>query len=147
MRTSLSVRYVDRLGVALVDKMLGEVIHQTPVEILVHIAEAVTLCWQIEHIETLVGANQSIHHARGVTWVYVVVNLAVYQHQMTLQVACNLWVALDAVKECCVALVIHLLLHAVVSLAPPAVVNLIIVVTCARYRRLEEVRVLQHSRS
>ena len=68
------MRYINLLC-ATVNKIVGEVVNQTPVEILVHIAKAVALRGQIEHIETLVGANQGVHYARGVAWVDIVVNL------------------------------------------------------------------------
>ena len=45
----------------------------------------------------------------------VVVNLAVYQHQMTLQVACNLWVALDAALDSAMPLIEEELDYASVS--------------------------------
>ncbi len=47
------------------------------------------------------------------------------------------------IHESGVALVAHALLDAVVRLAPPAVVDAVVVVARARYRRLEEVGVLQ----
>ena len=52
----LSLRYINLFG-ATVNKIVGEVVNHAPVEILVHIAEAMTLRRQIEHIETLVGAD------------------------------------------------------------------------------------------
>ena len=140
----LSLRYVNLLC-ATIDKIVREVVNQTPVEILVHIAKAVALRRQVEHIETLVSANQSIHYARCISGVNVVVNLAVNEQQVALQLLGNLGVAADFVNKCGVALVVNLLLYAVVSFAPPAVVNLVIVVTRTRYRRLEEVGVLQNS--
>ena len=138
----LSLRYVDLLG-ATIDKIVGEVVNQTPVEILVHIAKTVALCRQIEHIETLVCTNQSIHYARCISGVNVVVNLAVNEQQVALQLLGNLGVTANLIDECSVTLLAHLLLYAVVSLAPPTVVNLVVVVTRARYSRLEEVGVLQ----
>ena len=141
----LSLRYVNLLC-ATIDKIVREVVNQTPVEILVHIAKAVALRRQVEHIETLVSANQSIHYARCISGVNVVVNLAVNEQQVALQLLCNLGVAANLIDESCVALIANSLLHAVVSLAPPAVVDLVVVVTSARYRSLEEVWVLQHSR-
>ena len=120
-------------------------VNQSPVEILIHIAKAVALRGQIEHIETLVGANQGVHYARGVARVDIVVNLAVYEQQVALQLLGNLGVAADIVNKCGVTLVANLFLHAVVSLTPPAGVNRVVVVSSARYGRLEEVGVLQNS--
>ena len=138
------MRYINLLC-ATVNQVVGKVVNQTPVEILVHIAKAVALRGQVEHIETLVGANQCIYYTRCISGVNVVVNLAVNEQQVSLQLLGNLGVAADFVNECGVALVAHLLLYAVVSLAPPAVVNLVIVVTRTRYSCLEKVGVLQNS--
>ena len=140
----LSLRYVNLLCAA-INQIVGEVVNQSPVEILVHIAKAVTLRRQIEHIKTLVGTNQRIYYTRCISGMNIVVNLAVNEQQVTLQLLGNLGVATNLVDECSVALIRNFLLHAVVSLAPPAVVNLVVVVTCARYSRLEEVGVLQNS--
>ena len=140
----LSLRNID-FGLSAVNQIVGKVIYHSPIEILVHIAKSVTLCRQIQHIEALVCANQSVCHARRVSWVNIVVNLTVNKHLMPLQTTCQLGVTADSVNECSVALVAHLLLYAVVCLAPPAVVDSVVVVTCARYRSLEEVGVLQNS--
>ena len=136
------MRYIDLLC-ATIDKIVREVVNQTPVEILVHIAKTVALRGQVEHIETLVGANQCIYYTRCISGVNVVVNLAVNEQQVARQLLGNLGVAADFVNKCGVALVVNLLLYAVVSLAPPTVLNLVVVVTRTRYRRLEEVLVLQ----
>ena len=64
---------------------------------------------------------------------------------MALQAACQLWICADMINKCCITLVVYLLLYSVVSLTPPTVVDAVIVVSCARYGSLEEIRVLQNS--
>ena len=77
---------------------------------------------------------------------HVVVDVAVHEQQVPLELACDLGVGAYVVDERRVALLAYLLLDAVVRLAPPAVVDAVVVVASARYRRLEEVGVLQYRR-
>ena len=98
-----------------------------------------------EHVETLVGADQGVDHADGVGRVDVVVDVAVHQHQMAFQVGGDLRIGLDAVDEGRVALV-DLLQDTVMLLAPPAVVDAVVVVAGAGDSRLEEIRIFQNGR-
>ena len=104
-----------------------------------------TLAREDEHIETLVGADQGVDHADGVGRVDVVVDVAVHQHQMAFQVGGDLRIGLDAVDEGRVALV-DLLQDTVMLLAPPAVVDAVVVVAGAGDSRLEEIRIFQNGR-
>ena len=128
------------LGVA--DQPLGVVVGKAPEEIFIHVAEAVALAREDEHVETLVGADQGVDHADGVGRVDVVVDVAVHQHQVAFQVGCDLRIGLDAVDEGRVALV-DLLQDTVMLLAPPAVVDAVVVVAGAGDSRLEEIRIFQ----
>ena len=59
---NLSLWDIDLLGAA-INQIVGEVVNHTPVEILVHVAEAVALGGQVEHVETLACTNKSIHYS------------------------------------------------------------------------------------
>ena len=65
--------------------MLCEVVGHTPEEVFVHIAEAVALTGQEQHIEALVRADKCIDNTQGVTGVYILVDVAVNEQQMTLK--------------------------------------------------------------
>ena len=62
---TLSLGDIDH-GLSAVDEVVGEVVHQSPIEVLVHIAKAVALGGQVEHIEAFIGPNQSLHHTRTI---------------------------------------------------------------------------------
>ena len=101
---------------------------------------------QDKHVETLVRADESIDHADGVRRMHVVVNVAVHKHEVAFQVLGNLRVGLDGIYECSIS-GLDFLLNAMVLFAPPAVVNVVVMVTCAGNGGLEEIRVLQYRRS
>ena len=65
--------------------MLREVVHETPVEVLVHIAEAVALVREHEHVETLAGLDEGIHYSGCVARVYIVVNVSVNEEEVALE--------------------------------------------------------------
>ena len=69
-------------GVA--NQVLGEVVAHSPEEVFGHIAKAVTLAGQHEHVKALVGADECINHSEGVAGVYVIVDVTGYEHQMAL---------------------------------------------------------------
>ncbi len=138
----VELRYVDRM-LALAQKVFGEVVGQLPEEVLVHRAEAVVLAGQDEHVEALVGLDKGVDHAYRIARVDVVVHVAVHQQQVPFQARGQLGVGRYLVDERGVAVLVDLLLDAVVLLAPPAVVDAVVVVAGARYGRLEEVGVLQ----
>ena len=129
------------LGVT--DEPLGVVVGHAPEEIFVHVTEAVTLAREDQHVEPLVGSNQSVDHADGVGRVDVVVDVPVYKHQVAFQIGCNLRIGLDAVDERGVTLV-YLLQDSVMLLAPPTVVDAVVVVSGAGDCYLEEVRIFQN---
>lgn len=85
MVKGLSFRNIDEVF-AFAKQVLREVVDETPVEVLVHIAEAVALLWEHEHIETLAGTDESIDNADCIAWVYVVVDVAVDKEEMTLEI-------------------------------------------------------------
>ena len=63
--------------VLLPEKVERKVIDHSPIEVLVHVAEAVALLRENKQVETLVGADEGIHHAEGIARVNVVVDIAV----------------------------------------------------------------------
>ena len=126
--------------------MLREVINKTPVEIFVHVAETMALLGQHEHVEALTGTDEGIDDAQGVAGVYVVVDVTMDEHEVTLQAAGNLWIGGDAIRECRVVL-LHFLLDAMMRLAPPTVVDAVVVVAGAGNCHLVEVRVGKYGRS
>ena len=130
-------------SLTLTQEVLREVVGHTPEEVLVHITEAVTLTRKQQHIEALIRANQRIHNAESTARVYVLVDIAVYEQQVTLKARCKLVVSRDVILKDSLAILLHLA-DTVMLLAPPAVVDIVIVVTCARYRYVEEVRVHQN---
>ena len=67
-------------GVA--NQVPGEVVAHSPEEVFGHVAKAVTLAGQHEHVKALVGADECIYHAEGITGVYVVVDVTGYEHQV-----------------------------------------------------------------
>jgi aspartate carbamoyltransferase regulatory subunit len=111
--------------------VLSEVISHTPEEVLVHIAKAMTLTRQQEHIEALIVADKGINNAESTTWVYVLIDIAMYEQQVTLHAVSNRVVSRDVIHKYCLTMLINLL-DTIVLLAPSAVVNVVIVVTCAR---------------
>ena len=67
--------------VLLPEKVERKVIDHSPIEVLVHVAEAVALLRENKQVETLVGADEGIHHAEGIARVNVVVDIAVDEHR------------------------------------------------------------------
>ena len=112
-------------------QVFREVVNQTPIEVLVHVAEAVALLRKHEHIEALAGTDEGIDYTHGVTRMHVVVDVTVDEQQVTLQVLRNLRIGRNLIHEGSVALFSNLFLHTMVSFAPPAVVDVVVVVTCA----------------
>ena len=110
--------------------MLREVIDESPVEVFVHVAEMVALFWEDEHIEAVACTVQSIEHTDGVARVHVVVDVAMNEEQVALEVLGNAWVGLDLIYESSVAFGCYFLLDTMVSFAPPAVVDVVVVVAC-----------------
>ena len=110
--------------------MLREVIDESPVEVFVHVTEMVALFWEDEHIEALACTDQCVDHTDGVARVHVVVDVAMNEEQVTLEVLGNAWVGLDLIYESSVAFGCYFLLDTMVSLAPPAVVDVVVVVAC-----------------
>ena len=125
------------LFLGLTKQVLAEEIGHLPEEELVHGVEAVALARENHCLETFVGAYEGINHACGVGWVYVVVYITSYQHEVTLEPACELLISADVVRECSVALddsvftgsLLHVLLDTVVLLTPPVVIDAVVVVS------------------
>ena len=122
---------------------LAVVVGHTPEEVFVHIAESVALAGEDEHVETLVGADEGIDDTDRVRRMHIVVDITVHEHEVALQVGGNLRIGLDGIYEGCVAC-LDLLFDSVMLFAPPAVVDVVVMVARARNGCLEEVRVLEH---
>ena len=125
-----SFRDVD-MFFALAFEMFREVVDQTPVEILVHVSEGVALLRKHEHIESLAGADQCVDHSHRVAWVDIVVDVAMDKEKMSLEVLRDFRVGCDLVDEGGVALRGDGFLDAMVRLAPPAVVDGVVMVAGA----------------
>ena len=124
--------------------MAGEIVDHTPVEIFVHIAEAVALLRKEQHVKTLSGTDQGICHTQRIARMDIVVDVTMYEHQMTFQSACDLFVRLDVVDESRITLFADHFLHAMMRLAPPTVIDAVIMVSGTRDGCLEEVGILQY---
>ena len=109
--------------------MLREVVHKSPVEVFVHVAERMALLRQHEHVETLSGADQSLNHTHRVTRMDIVVDIAMNKKQMALELRGDLRIGRDLINECSISLLGNLLLHSVVGLALPAVVDVVVMVS------------------
>ena len=86
---------------------------------------------QHEHIEAFVGADQGVDYTQRIARMHVVVDIAVHEQQVALELACYLGVGAYVVDERRVSLFAHLLLDTVVRLAPPAVVDTVVMVARA----------------
>ena len=75
----------------------------------------------------------------------IVVDVTMYEHQMTFQPTCDLFVRLDVVDESRITLFADHFLHAMMRLAPPTVIDTVIMVSGTRDGCLEEVGILQYS--
>ena len=117
--------------------MLAEEVGHLPEEVLVLGFEAVAVTGEIEHLEALVGADESVNHAGGICRVDIVVHVACHQQQVTFEAAGKLLVGADVVRECrvtlnnavLVLLLLDVLFYTVVLLAPPVVVDAVVVVS------------------
>ena len=69
---------------ALAAEMLREVVHEPPVEVFVHVSEAVTLVRKHEHVESLAGLDQRIDHACSVAWMNIIIDISMHKEKMTL---------------------------------------------------------------
>ena len=98
-----------------------------------------------QHVEALPSLDQFIHDNDGVGGVYVIIYIAMNQEQMAFQVLRQLLVGGNLAFKRDVARLVGDLLHAMMLLAPPTVVDVVVVITGARDSHLEEIRIEQHS--
>ena len=68
-------------------QMIGEEINHSPVEVFIHITKTMTLSGQHQQVETLACTDQSIHYTQCIGRMYIVVNISMNQHQMSLQLS------------------------------------------------------------
>ena len=84
MAAGLSFRDVDGLF-AFTAQVFAEVVHKTPVEVFVHVAEAMSLVREHEHVEALSCLYESVDHSCGVARMDIVVNVSVHEKKMSLE--------------------------------------------------------------
>ena len=84
---------------------------------------------QHEHVETLSCADQGLNHTHCIARMDIVVDVAMNKKQMALELRGDLRIGRDLIYECRISLLGNLLLHSVVGLAPPAVVDVVVVVS------------------
>ena len=101
------------------------------------------LARQDEHVESLVGADQGIHDTDGVGRMHIVVDVPVHEEKVPLEVAGDFRIGVYVIDKCRVPLFCYLFEYAVVLLAPPAVVDAVVMVSCAGYGSGVEVRIFQ----
>ena len=102
-----------------------------------------SLAREEEDIEALVRTDQGVDYPDGIRRMNIVVHIARAEQQMALQIPCQLRIGLDVVNEGRVP-VLDFLLYAVMLLAPPSVVDAVVVVAGAGNRCLEEIRIGQY---
>ena len=100
---------------------------------------------QKQHIEAFSGPDQGVCHTQRITRMDIVVDVTMYEHQMTFQPTCDLFVRLDVVDESRIPLFADHFLHTMMRLAPPTVIDAVIMVSGTRDGCLEEVGILQYS--
>ena len=127
-KRKLSFRDIDRL-LALATEMLREVIDKAPVEVLVHVTETMALIRQHKHVKALSSLDQGIDYTACICRMDVVIDLAMNKHKMSLEILGNLRIGCNLIVEGSISLLGNLLLHTVMSLAPPPVVDIIVMVS------------------
>ena len=95
------------------------------------------LARQEEYIEAFVRPDEGIDDPDGVGRMNIVVHVARAEQEMTFQILCQLRVGLDVIYECGIP-VFDFLLDSVVLLAPPSVVDAVVVVAGAGNRALKK---------
>ena len=85
-----------------------------------------------------------MYYDNGISGVYVIIHITMNQEQMTFQVLRQLLVGRDLALKRDVTRLIGNLLHAMVLLAPPTVVDVVVVVAGTRDSHLEEIGIEQH---
>ena len=129
-RAGLSFRDIHGLF-ALTFQMFGEVVDKTPIEIFIHVTEAVSLLRQHEHIKSLTRSDKGVNNPDSVAGMNIIIDVAMYKQKMSLQILRNLRICSDLVDEGSVTLVAHRFLDSMMGLAPPAVVYVVVMIACA----------------
>ena len=86
---------------------------------------------QHEHVESLSGSDQGVHYAGRVARMDIVVDVSMDQEKMALEVLRDFRIGADLIYKGRVSLLAYGLLYAMVGLAPPAVVDRVVMVSCA----------------
>ena len=111
--------------------MLREVVHKSPVEVLVHVAEAMTLIREHKHVETFSCLDQSIDHAGSISRMHIVIDVSMHKKKMAFQLGCDLRICTYLIYERGISLCTYFLLDTMMGFAPPSVINAVVVISCA----------------
>ena len=90
-----------------------------------------SLLRQHKHVESLSGSDQGIDNPDCVSRMDIVIYVTMYKEKMALKVLRDLRISGDLVYEGGVTLVAHCLLDSVMGLAPPSVVDIVVMVAGA----------------
>src|SRR5690606_4779306 len=126
-RRSAVLAHDVRAGLPVAEQVLGEVLEHALPEVLVRGAEAVARAGDDQHVEALVRFDERVDQAHRVRRVHVVVDLAVHEEQLALEVGGEFGVGRDpdlertlrAAAALCAVLTAALLL-ALATAPPPA---------------------------
>ena len=88
------------------------------------------LLWKHEHVKALSGTDESLDYTHCITRVDIVVDVSVYEKKMSLEILRDFRIGCDLVYEGGVSLLGNLLLDSMMGLAPPTVVDVVVVVSC-----------------
>ena len=122
--------------------MLRKEIHQPPIEIFVHISETMTLPRKNQHLETLISPDQSIHNTDRIRIMDIIIDITMYKHQMTFQLLNNFGIRSYFINKSSISFFRNDLFHAMMCLAPPTVINPVVVVPGTGYRSFIKIGIL-----
>ena len=81
----IQLDYVHFVLLAASHQMLAVEIGHPPEEVLVHIAESVSLTGKKQQVEALVGPYQGVDHPDGVCRIHIVIHISCAEQQMSLE--------------------------------------------------------------
>lgn len=105
-----------------------------------------TLSGEYKELKALISLDQGIRHTDCVAGVDIVVDVSGDKHEMTFETGSKLRVCVNLIYESCVSFLCHSLLHSMVGLTPPTVIDAVVVVSGTRDSSLEEIRILKDCR-
>lgn len=120
-----------RTVLIITDQIAAEVVGHSPEEILVHVTESVALSGQYKQVKTFVGSDQGIDNPDSVARMHIVVHVTGHKQKVALEILHDVLVLVDRVGEGSVAFCGNLLKDSVMLLAPPSVIDGVVMVACA----------------